>query len=410
MKILPVVRSTIGAMIGNPLRSVLTMIGVVIGVAAVLLVLALGRGAKQFVVNQVSAFGSDLIGILPGKSDKNGPPAAVFGGVIPTLTSEDVAVIRRLPHVVSATGYLTTRGTFEVRGATKDASLMGVSAEYPDVENVSLQSGRFFGKDEEARLAKVVVLGSKVKQELFGGSDAEGQTVRFKNTPFTVIGVLASKGSSLMGNQDETAYTPIGIVQRELLNVRHVSYIRAKKDADVEASIVESEITALLRHRHHITDPDRDDFSVRSAQQGMEIIGGITASLQAFLLAIVAISLLIGGIGIMNIMLVVVTERLQEIGLRKAIGASTRAIFTQFILESGIFGFTGGAIGIAAGWFLAFLAEWAIRNFGYDWSMPVTPGDAMLALVISGLVGILFGIYPAFRAASLSPTEAMRAQ
>ena len=394
----------------NLLRSLLTMLGIVIGVSSVMLVASIGKGTQQLIVSQVATVGTNLIGILPGKSESNGPPAAVLGIMIRTLTTEDIDAVAKIPGVVGATGYVTARAQMSSSAKNFDSDLVGVNSSFLDIENQALSAGRFFTTDEVTRQARVIVLGPDVKTQLFGESDAVGEMVRFKSMQFVVIGVAAKRGATLFGDFDKRSYAPISVVQKEIAGINYVNIARAKsEDANQTDKIVE-EITALLRRRHHIPSPDKDDFMVQSTAQGLAILSGITGAISAFLLAITAISLLVGGIGIMNIMLVAISERYREIGLRKALGASNKTVMIQFLVESIIVSFIAGIIGIVIGslaaWFLAF----GVRYAGYDWQLILDPRDIVIAALVSALVGIIAGLYPAIGAARLEPTEALKSQ
>jgi putative ABC transport system permease protein len=347
---------------------------------------------------------------LPGKSDANGPPAAVLGIIIRTLTSDDIDAIAQIPGVTAATGYVTARAQMSSVLASEDTDLVGVSAAYTNVEDQKLSAGRFFSEDEEHRQARVIVLGPDVKEKLFGESDPVGQTVRFKGMQLMVIGVAEKRGSSLFGNFDTRSYAPIGVVQKEILGINYVNFARAKYAETDRGPETVALIEQILRRRHRITSPDKDDFSVRSTDQAAAILSGITGAIAAFLLAITSISLLVGGIGIMNIMLVAISERYREIGLRKALGASNKDVLKQFLIESALISIIAGIIGITIGAFFAWLMALGVRAAGYDWQLIIQPGDIAIAVGVSGMVGVLAGLYPAIAAARFAPTEALKSQ
>jgi len=404
------VLSAVRALQANLIRSALTMLGIVIGVASVIMVLSVGKGTEQLIISQVSTIGTNLIGILPGKSDESGPPAAVYGFTIRTLTTEDVDEIQKIPGVVGATGYVTSRGQFTHLGTNFDADLVGVDEDYVSVEDTLVDQGRFFTSDEIRRHARVMVLGSTVKEKLFGDINPIGEEVRFQDKFFTVIGVMRPRGTAFFVNMDERCYAPLLTVQKDVLGIDYVAFARAKFADPKGEPQIRASIENLLRRRHRINDPSKDDFSVRGMSQGLDILKGISGSISAFLLAIVAISLLVGGIGIMNIMFVVVTERYQEIGIRKAVGASNSSIRNQFIIESAVLAGIGGIVGLVFGVVLSVIIGYFIHRAGYEWQYIFAPGDILLAVSVSAGVGLLSGLYPALRAGKLSITDAMRQQ
>ncbi|MFH0928058.1 MAG: ABC transporter permease [bacterium] len=393
----------------NLSRSLLTVLGIVIGVAAVVLVSAVGKGAQSLIVSQVSSLGTNLIGVMPGKTDI-GAPAAALGITVTTLTGDDVAALKNLPGVVAATGYVSAYAPYISESGNYDASLMGVSASYLEVEDVEIAEGRFFTANEEERGARVLVLGADLAAELFKDGQTLGKYVRFKGTMFQVIGVTTKKGASLFGDYDKRAYAPLKVVQQEISGVKHLSFARLKYGATVNSDVLILQIESLLRHRHQISDPAKDDFMVRDSAQGVEILSGVTGSINAFLMVIVLIALLVGGIGIMNIMLVSVVERVREIGLRKAVGASNGTILTQFLVESGFLALFGGVIGLVFGVIFSALTAFIVQSFGYNWQLLIGVPDAFLALGLAAGIGLLAGLYPAISASQLAPTEALRSQ
>lgn len=396
----------------NKSRSFLTMLGIIIGVAAVILIMSLGAGAQGLILNQVKSLGTNSLGITPGKSEKNGPPASVMGVVVTTLSSDDLQSIntrRRTPNILGAVGYAMGYVTTSWKNNSYDTSLNGCSANYSELEKVPVAEGRFFNSDEEQNLAKVVVLGSTAKEELFGDSDAVGQRIKIKKQIFEVIGVLAPKGKVLFQDYDDQVVVPLKTAQKLLLGINHLNYIRAfvDNDANIDSSV--RDIEELLRDRHDISDQsgDSDDFSVRSASQGLDMLRSITDGVRFFLIAMAAISLLVGGIGIMNIMLISVNERTREIGLRKAVGANNFHIALQFLIEAAVLTLVGGAIGIIVGTVLSLASAFVIRTLGYNWDFVISITAIFLSLAVSTLVGLVFGFYPARKASKLEPVEAL---
>jgi len=397
------------ALLVNKSRSFLTMLGIIIGVGAVILIMSLGAGAQGLILDQIKGLGSNLVGILPGKSENNGPPASVMGVVVTTLSYDDLKAIRQAPYVLAASGYNKGVETLSWRDSSYDTNLSGTTADYLDVEGGEVSVGRFFSSDEEQNLSRVIVLGSVVKQELFGDSDAIGQRVKVKNQIFEVIGVMATRGKVAFQDYDDQVFLPLKTMQKLISGVDYLGYIRVKIDSDVHVDPAISEIEAILRVRHEINDQsgNSDDFSVRSMAQALDLITTVTDALRYFLIAMAAISLIVGGIGIMNIMLISVNERTREIGLRKAVGATHRNIIFQFLLEAICLTLIGGIIGVIIGTIFSYLASVVINYLGYNFQFIISFGAIILALSVSTLVGLIFGIYPAVKASRLEPVEAL---
>lgn len=391
-------------------RSFLTILGIVIGVAGVILIIALGAGAQSLVLGQVTKLGSNLIGILPGKSNETGPPASVFGVQITTLVNDDAEALKnktRLPHVVSTAAYVRGQGTVVWGNKNVDTFFTGTQASVVEVENKPMLYGRFFDERED-KGSNVMVLGYAVWEQLFSEINPVGQIVKIKNVPFEIIGVVDNLGTVAFQNQDDQVYIPLPIAQRQLLGIKHLQFIRAKvEDANFTDSTIQ-EIKQILRERHNITQAEDDDFSVRNLADAIKLLEGITNALRLFLAAMAGISLVVGGIGIMNIMLVTVAERTREIGLRKAVGATKSDLIKQFLLESSVLTFLGGIIGIISGSILAYLASIGARYAGYDWAFIISPFSVVLAVGVSIVTGVVFGLYPAFKASRLDPIEALR--
>ena len=389
------------------------MLGIIIGVAAVIIIMAVGAGAQSLILNQIKTFGTNIIGVLPGATEQKGPPASVMGIVITTLTYEDAMSLNEksnAPNITSVAAYYKSMSSVSWGANSYDTGISGVTVGYLDVEDGVVDRGRFLAKEEETNLSKVAVLGSTVKQELFGDSDAIGKKIKIKKHDFEVIGVMKNRGTVAFQNNDDQIFIPIKTMQKLIAGVNHVSMVRLEVDhpENVDKAMRDVEIT--LRERHDITDQSGvdDDFTITSSAEAMDMITTVTDALRFFLVAIAAMSLLVGGIGIMNIMLVSVTERTREIGLRKAVGANNTDIMTQFLMEAATITLSGGAIGITIGSLISILIAVVANFLGYDWSLSISILSIILALIVSISVGLIFGLYPARKASKLQPVEALR--
>jgi len=391
----------------NKLRSFLTALGIVIGVGAVIAMVAIGDGAKARVEQSFAAMGSNMLIVMPGSTSSGGVQGGF--GSMPTLTWDDLRAIQtEVPSVRYAAPALRTTTSVVAEDQNWTTSVNGTSPAYFAIRSWSAARGAIFNASDVDSGTKVVVLGQTVADKLFGpGAEAVGTTVRIKGVPFEVVGVLAAKGQSPMGQDyDDAVFVPYTTFQSKLQGglknvIAGVLFIGAS-DADA-TSVAERQITALLRDRHHLAPGADDDFSIRNLTEMASATQEGTKTLTTLLAAIAAVSLLVGGIGIMNIMLVSVTERTREIGVRMAVGARPRDILLQFLVEALALSVAGGAIGVALG---VSGAAWLARTMG--WPMLVRPDVIAIAVVFSGLVGVGFGLYPAQKASRLDPIQALR--
>ncbi|PIT87616.1 MAG: multidrug ABC transporter substrate-binding protein [Candidatus Magasanikbacteria bacterium CG10_big_fil_rev_8_21_14_0_10_40_10] len=402
---------TAWAIIGhNKARSFLTMLGIIIGVMSVVIIISVGAGAQSLILNQIKSMGSNLVGVLPGKSDDNGPPASAMGILITSLKYDDIqTLVKESDHITAGSVYVKGAETVAWEFNKIDTTFVGTNADYVIVEEADVASGHFFTQADEKSNATVAVIGSEVADELFnGGITPIGQKIKIKKTNFTIIGVMAKRGVSGFENQDNQIFIPVTTAQKMLLGINYVSFARIKIDdaVNVESSMEYARLR--LRELHNIDDPNNDDFSVRSMAQGLEVFTTVTNALRLFLASVASIALIVGGIGIMNIMLAAVTERTREIGLRKALGAKNINIMSQFLIETSTITFLGGAIGIVMGVLISILVALIARQLGYDWDLSISIFGIILATVVSVGVGLLFGLVPARRASVLDPIEALR--
>jgi len=395
------------ALVTHRMRSFLTMLGMVIGVAAVILMLAIGQGAQAMVRSSIESMGSNLFIIMSGATTAGG--ARVAGGMAPTLTFSDADAIRGLDDIVAAAP--VSPGTVQLiyGGLNWNTSVFGTTPDYAVVRNWPMASGGFFSEADVRSGARVAVIGAVVARELFGDEDPIGKIIRIRQAPFEVIGVLAAKGQSLDGrDQDDTVIVPITSAQQKIFSSsmrNRARMVMAQAVSDKRMEAAESGINELLRNRHRIGAGQEDDFTVRNLTALAETAASTTRIMSLLLGAIAAISLVVGGIGIMNIMLVSVTERTREIGIRMAIGARRRDVLWQFLIEALTLSLIGCAIGLALG----IGGAWLVGNLA-GLPVAVTPASILMAVGVSFLIGVFFGFYPARSAAALDPIEALRAQ
>lgn len=413
MNLLQNIKQPIKTLLSNKIRSFLTMLGIIIGVGSVIIIVSLGAGAQSLILAQIESIGADKVGILPGKSEEEGPPATALGIVITTLVYDDYLAIldrKNVPNAVDAVAYSSSAGGVSWGPNTYQTSINGVTHGYIETEGGSLEEGRFITEEEEKNLSKVVVLGSTVRKELFGDLSPIGERVKIKKNTYEIIGVMSERGKVAFQDYDDLVLLPLKTAQRLIAGVDHIAMIRVKIDDEKNADKAVNDIAVTLRDQHDITDQtgEEDDFTIRSAAEAVAMVKTITDSLRYFLAAMAALSLLVGGIGIMNIMLVTVTERTREIGLRKALGATNGDIITQFLFETVVITVFGGIIGIFGGFFVSLFISLIVNYLGYSWDFVVSLNSVLTSVIVSMLVGFLFGLYPARRASKLEPIEALR--
>jgi putative ABC transport system permease protein len=391
------------ALVRNRSRSLLTMLGVVIGVAAVIVTVALGTGAKSSVANQINSLGSNLIIVIPGSTQTSG--ARTGNGGASTLTVSDGLAIAKLSGVSAVSPGVNVRGQLVSGGQNWQTQVTGVAPTYTVVRSWDVSSGRFFTQSETDAASKVVVLGQTVVRQLFpDGSDPIGRTIEIRNVPFTVIGTLTAKGQSGGGqDQDDTALIPYTSALERLTGGTTIGSLMVSASDPSHIDSVQTQITGLLEQRHGIAGGQPDDFQVRNLADIAQAASATASILGLLLAAVAAVSLIVGGIGIMNIMLVSVTERTREIGLRVALGARGAAILRQFLIEAVVLSTGGGAIGVVLGVAGAAAIVWLAH-----WPASVPLVSVVLALAFSAAVGVFFGYWPARKAAALDPIRALR--
>jgi putative ABC transport system permease protein len=405
MNLLMIIRVAFRALVRNKMRAALTMLGIIIGVSAVIAMVSIGQGASASVQAQIDSIGTNLLFVSAGAQNVGGVRSGTGDTGTNTLTVDDLDAIKReVPSVSMVTPSVNTRGQLIAGNQNWNTSLQGVSEQYPDIRKWPIQSGAFFTDADVRTAARVIVIGQTLADTLYPGSDPVGQTIRVSNLPFRVVGVMAAKGQDPQGrDQDDIAFAPYTTVQKKVLGRDRVqiAYVSAiSQDATYTA---QSQISELLRQLHKLTASEPDDFTVRNMTDIAEAANETSRTMTILLACIAGVSLLVGGIGIMNIMLVSVTERTREIGIRMAIGARSSAVRSQFLIESIVLSLTGGTVGIILGIALS-LAIPAMLG----WPTLVSMAAIVGSVIFSAAVGIFFGYYPARKAAALDPIEALR--
>jgi putative ABC transport system permease protein len=399
------IKETYSAISMNKVRSGLTVLGIIIGIASVVAMISIGQGAQGQIQSNIESIGSNLILISPSFQRGTGNEVRSSRGSAQTLTQEDANAIKEQVSLIKAVAPENSRN-YQVVASKQNTNtrIVGTVSVYPQVRNIEIESGNFISDQNVQSLAKVAVLGPTTRDDLFGENvNPVGQKIKINSISFTVIGVTKSKGGTGMGSQDDVIYVPISTAQRFLSGGDYVTTISVQVQDSNSTAIVQQQITALLLNRHNISDSTLADFSVLNQADILATASSITSTFTVLLAAIAGISLVVGGIGIMNMMLTTVTERTREIGLRKAIGAKNKDISLQFLAEATMLTLIGGIVGVISGWAISLL----IAKFG-GITTSVSVSSVILAFGVSAAIGIGFGYYPARRAAGLNPIEALR--
>jgi putative ABC transport system permease protein len=394
-------------------RTILTIFGIVIGIAAVIIVMSAGESLKGLILGELDAFGSDYIQIeikVPSTSKNSTANATSMaqGVQITTLTVEDAEAIGKLSNIKNQYSGVIGQSVVSYLNQNETLNFLAVTAGFIEIDSSEVDDGRFFSSDENRQMAKLAVLGSNAANDLFDDANPIGRNIKIGKQRFRVIGVLTERGGGLGLNFDDMVYVPVKTAQKLILGSDHVSWITAQMKNPGIQDQTAAEITDLMRERHEIEDPKDDDFGITTMEEAREMIDTIFGGITLLLMAIAAISLLVGGIGIMNIMYVSVTERTFEIGLRKAVGAGVNQIKWQFLWEAVVVTAFGGAIGVIVGIFLTSIIGIVAKQFGFSWDFVLSFSSILIAVGFSAAVGLIFGYYPAKKAASLDPIEALR--
>jgi putative ABC transport system permease protein len=394
-------------------RSALTILGIVIGISSIILIMSIGKGAQSLILNQIQGMGSKTIIVIPGREPK-GPtdPSVVQNLLSDSLKIKDFNDLQNpsnVPGLDKIMPIVFGPGLATFEDQTYRPTIIGTSDLMPEMFDLQTDQGQFFTDDDVKGRSDVVVLGSKTKTELFGDSPAVGEKIKLKGKTFRVIGTLPQKGQASLFNFDEMALIPYTTAQQYLFGIKYFNRLIVQSKTEAGINSVIEDIKSTLRDNHSITDPSKDDFYITSQADIVGRLNVITSILTLLLTSVAAISLLVGGIGIMNIMLVSVTERTKEIGLRKAIGATGTDIMSQFLAEAILLTMLGGAIGILLGASLSWLVAFGFKNFGHlNWDFVFPFSAALLGLGVAGSIGLVFGLYPARQASQKSPIEALR--
>lgn len=390
-------------------RTFLTILGVVIGITAVSVIVSAGDSMEELITGQVSSFGSDLIQTEVRVPSAGGGLTSQAQGVeITTMTLGDKEAIEDLPYIKQAYAVLTGQELLSWQGNISKALIYAATAEFIDIDASEIDQGRFYTEEEDDSLARVIVLGSGVKEDLFGASDAVGQNIKINKANYKVIGTMKPRGAVFFFDMDDMVYIPVQTTQKLISGVDYVAAITAQMEDPEQEDEAVAAIIDLMRDRHDISNPDRDDFETMSMADAQELMSSILGGVTLLLIALAGVSLVVGGVGIMNIMYATVAERTFEIGLRKAVGSTRADIMKQFLIEALVITFLGGVGGILLGLLITYLVSLAANYTGFEWAFTWSISGVLLSLGFSMAIGLIFGLYPAKKAANLNPITALR--
>lgn len=398
----------------NKGRTVLTLVGVVIGITSVIVVSSAGQGVKSFVLGQVGSFGTDIIQVevkvpATGKASTQNAIGQAQGIQITTMTIADAEALGKIPNVAANAPGTMAQELTSYQNTNKRSFLFGVGAQYIQIDqNTKLADGSFFTQAEDDSLAQVAVIGSAVRESFFGSDNPLGKNIKIKDQNYKVIGLVEPRGAVAGFNYDDIIYIPVQTVQKKILGIDYIRFVMLKVKDEKLIEVTAADLTDEMRRLHDIDDPSKDDFGVTSIKEAQETIAEVFGTINILLLALTSISLVVGGVGIMNIMYVAVAERTFEIGLRKAVGAKTGDILKQFLWEAIFITFAGGIAGIILGFLFTLLLSYIFSIFGFDLALSATLQSILIATGFSVAVGIIFGYYPAKKASTLSPMDALR--
>ena len=401
------------ALLAQKTRTLLTILGVSIGIAVVIAIMSAGRGLDKMVMSQLEIYSPNTITVevkVPAtkKTSSENAMGMATGITITTLKERDLIDVGKHRNIESAYGLVIGQAVVKYQSENKTTLLWGQGYSFPEVEKFQLDSGRVYSKEEEESLSQVAILGHATKDALFGEDEAVGKTVYIKGKPFKVVGVAAKRGATFGFDMDNLIILPAKTMQKRILGVDYfINIIDKVKDREKIKETV-AEIEEIMRDNHDITDPNKDDFAVNTMEEAAQMLGSVVDGLTLLLVALVCVSLLVGGVGIMNIMYVSVSERTFEIGLRKAVGATNKDVLWQFLSEAVILTLSGGILGIILGAIFALIIYLVAVSYNFVWVYIVPLSSIILAVGFSGIIGLIFGLYPAQKAANLNPIEALR--
>ncbi len=416
MRIKDIIRLSFLSMLKNKMRTALTVLGMVIGISSIIVVFSAGEGIRSLIVGQIESFGTDIIEVeIKVPSTKSGSAGdtesatSLASGVqVTSLKEEDLNEINKLENISGGYGAITNQAPVTYLNETKQGLIMGVSADYINIDKSEIDQGYFFSEADNNSLSQVVVLGPKISQELFGDDNPIGKNITIQRGRYQVVGLLKEKGATMGFDFDDLIIMPVKTLQKKMMGIDYYMYFVHQLVDSNKAEETADSIKEILRENHDISDPIKDDFIVTTMKEMLSTTKTVTNALTILLLLIVAISLIVGGVGILNVMYVIVSERTPEIGLRKAVGAKFSDIMQQFLIESILITFIGAVIGIILGIVISFFVYLLANYFGLEWKFIVPIKSFIVAVLFALLFGVLFGLLPARKAGKLDPVEALR--